>query len=292
MATNAVLERRGARVALVVTEGFEDVIRIGRQTRPELYNIFVPLPRPIVEPDLTFGISERLDASGQVLIEVDDATVDRVAATFRDRRPDIVAVCLLHSYANPAHEQRVADRLRAAGWRVSTSSDVLPEYREYERWSTTVVNAYVTPLIDRYLGALESKLGDSRLSIMVSDVWGRKRSYLTYLALAAVFVLAYTSTSNLWVLLALGPITAFFATGFFSGFGAVTAEIYPTAVRATAQGFTYNIGRVASAFAPAVAGTVARTHGYPAALAIAAAAFVAAMFFWIFIPETKGRKIQ
>ena len=127
---------------------------------------------------------------------------------------------------------------------------------------------------------------------MVSDVWGRKRSYLTYLALAAVFVLAYTSTSNRWVLLALGPITAFFATGFFSGFGAVTAEIYPTAVRATAQGFTYNIGRVASAFAPAIAGSVARSHGYPAALAIAAAAFVAAMFFWIFIPETKGRKIQ
>jgi MFS family permease len=126
---------------------------------------------------------------------------------------------------------------------------------------------------------------------MVSDVWGRKRSYLTYLALAACFVLAYTSTSNVWVLFALGPITAFFATGFFSGFGAVTAEIYPTAVRATAQGFTYNIGRIASAFAPAVAGTVARTHGYPAALAIAAAAFVAAMFFWIFIPETKGRKI-
>jgi N-methylhydantoinase A/oxoprolinase/acetone carboxylase beta subunit len=169
VATNAVLERRGARVALVVTEGFEDVIRISRQTRPELYNIFVPLPRPIVEPDLIFGISERLDASGQVLVEVDDATVDRVAATFRDRRPDIVAVCLLHSYANPAHEQRVADRLRAAGWRVSTSSDVLPEYREYERWSTTVVNAYVTPLIDRYLGALESKLGDSRLSIMQSN---------------------------------------------------------------------------------------------------------------------------
>src|SRR5580765_3801537 len=116
VATNAVLERKGARVALVTTHGFEDVIRIGRQTRPELYNIFVPLPRPIVEPDLTFGISERLDASGQVLVEVDDATVDRVAATFRDRRPDIVAVCLLHSYANPAHEQRVADRLRAAGW--------------------------------------------------------------------------------------------------------------------------------------------------------------------------------
>ena len=169
VATNAVLERRGARVALVVTEGFEDVVRIGRQTRPELYNIFVPAPRAIVEPDFTFGITERLDASGRVLIAVDDAMVDRVAATFRDLRPEIVAVCLLHSYANPAHEQRVADRLRAAGWRVSASSDVLPEYREYERWSTTVVNAYVTPLIDHYLGALESKLGRSRLSIMQSN---------------------------------------------------------------------------------------------------------------------------
>ncbi len=169
VATNAVLERRGARVALVVTEGFEDVVRIGRQTRPELYNIFVPAPRPIIESDLTFGIAERLDASGAVLVPVDEAAIDRVAATFRDRQPQIVAVCLLHSYANPSHERRVAERLRAAGWRVSTSSDVLPEYREYERWSTTVVNAYVTPLIDHYLGALESKLGGSRLSIMQSN---------------------------------------------------------------------------------------------------------------------------
>jgi N-methylhydantoinase A/oxoprolinase/acetone carboxylase beta subunit len=169
VATNAVLERKGARVALVATEGFEDVIRIGRQTRPELYNIFVPAPRAIVEPDLTFGISERLDASGAILTAVDPAAVDRVATALRERRPDMVAVCLLHSYANPAHEQLVAERLRAAGWRVSTSSDVLPEYREYERWSTTIVNAYVTPLIDDYLGALEARLGRARLSIMQSN---------------------------------------------------------------------------------------------------------------------------
>jgi MFS family permease len=126
----------------------------------------------------------------------------------------------------------------------------------------------------------------------ISDVAGRKRTYLVYLVLATVFVLAYTSAKTPLLLLALGPIATFFATGYFSGFGAVTAEIYPTAVRATAQGFTYNIGRVVSAIAPVVAGSVARTHGYPAALSIAAGAFLAATFFWIFIPETRGRRIE
>jgi len=127
---------------------------------------------------------------------------------------------------------------------------------------------------------------------LVSDVVGRKRSYVGYLIVAAVLVLVYTSTRSPLVLLALGPVTTFFATGYFSGFGAVTAELYPTAVRATAQGFTYNIGRLVSAFAPALAGSIARTHGYPAALSLASAAFVVATFFWFFIPETHGRPIQ
>jgi N-methylhydantoinase A/oxoprolinase/acetone carboxylase beta subunit len=184
VATNAVLERKGARVALLTTEGFEDVVRIGRQTRPELYNIFAPARRPIVEAELTFGVRERLDASGRVLVGVDDAAVDRIASEIKRLGGAIVAVCLLHSYANPAHERRVAERLRRAGLAVSTSSEVLPEYREFERWSTTVVNAYVTPLIDRYLGKLESQLtkgssdspdssdssdSSSRLSIMQSN---------------------------------------------------------------------------------------------------------------------------
>jgi N-methylhydantoinase A/oxoprolinase/acetone carboxylase beta subunit len=174
VATNAVLERKGARVALVTTAGFEDVVRIGRQTRPELYNIFAPARRPIVEPELTFGLSERLDADGRVLIAVDDAEVDRIATDIAKLGGAIAAVCLLHSYVNPEHERRVAERLRRAGLAVSTSSAVLPEYREYERWSTTVVNAYVTPLIDRYLGRLETQLAagaesSSRLSIMQSN---------------------------------------------------------------------------------------------------------------------------
>ena len=90
---------------------------------------------------------------------------------------------------------------------------------------------------------------------------------------------------------ALGPLTAFFATGYFSGFGAVTAELYPTAVRATAQGFTYNIGRVASAAAPWVVGGLTDTHGFPAALSIAAGAYLLAAVFWVFIPETRDRKL-
>jgi len=170
VATNAVLERKGARVALVATRGFEDVLRIGRQTRSELYNIFVSLPRPLVDPDLTFGVTERLDASGAVLVPVDLAGVDAILGALSGRA-DIAAVCLLHSYANPAHERAVAGRLRAGGLPVCTSHDVLPEYREFERWSTTVVNAYVTPLVDRYLGRLESALaGTGRsLSIMQSN---------------------------------------------------------------------------------------------------------------------------
>src|SRR5687767_2867229 len=170
VATNAVLERKGARVALVATGGFEDVVRIGRQTRPELYNLFVPPPRPIVDPELTFGLTERLDASGQVLTPVDAAEIDRLPARLTAHGADIVAVCFLHSYANADHERVVAQRLRAAGWSVCTSSEILPEYREYERWSTTVVNAYVTPLIARYLGALEARIGKTtRLSIMQSN---------------------------------------------------------------------------------------------------------------------------
>ncbi len=158
VATNAVLERKGARVALVATKGFEDVLKIGRQTRPELYNVFVAPRPPLVEPALTFGLAERLDASGAVLEPVVEDDVARIARLLHDRGATIVAVCLLHSYVNPAHERHVAMLLRQSGFAVCTSHEVLPEYREFERWSTTVVNAYVTPLIDRYLGTLERAL--------------------------------------------------------------------------------------------------------------------------------------
>ncbi len=125
----------------------------------------------------------------------------------------------------------------------------------------------------------------------VSDALGRRRAYVGYLLAAAGLILAYASTRQPLVLLALGPFVAFFGTGYFSGFGAVTAEIYPTAIRATAQGFTYNIGRVASAAAPFAIGTLADTHGFQVALSLAAAAFVLAAVGWVWIPETRGRAL-
>jgi MFS family permease len=126
----------------------------------------------------------------------------------------------------------------------------------------------------------------------VADALGRRRAYVGYLLLAAALVWTYTSVHSPWALLALGPLTSFFATGHFSGFGVVTAELYPTAVRATAQGFTYNLGRIASAYAPRLVGSVAQTRGYPAALSIAAAAFLLASLCWIVIPETRGKPIE
>jgi len=126
----------------------------------------------------------------------------------------------------------------------------------------------------------------------ISDRIGRKRAYVIYLTAAAALLVAYTSTRRPMVLLALGPFLAFFATGYFSGFGAVTAEIYRTAIRATAQGFTYNIGRVASAAAPFVVGSLAQTRGFRAAFMTAALAFVCAAVAWTFIPETKGRMLE
>ena len=123
------------------------------------------------------------------------------------------------------------------------------------------------------------------------DRIGRRRAYVTYLIAAAALILAYVSVRSPLVLLLLGPFVAFFATGYFSGFGAVTAEIYPTAIRATAQGLTYNTGRIASAAAPFAVGTLAQTHGFGTALSICSAAFLLAAVLWIWIPETRGRQL-
>jgi MFS family permease len=125
----------------------------------------------------------------------------------------------------------------------------------------------------------------------VSDWIGRKRTYIAYLLAAALLLFLYISVRTPLILLVLGPFVAFFATGYFSGFGAVTAEIFPTAIRGTAQGFTYNIGRIVSAAAPFTVGTLAQTHGFAAALSISSLAFLAAAATWIWIPETRGRAL-
>jgi MFS family permease len=123
------------------------------------------------------------------------------------------------------------------------------------------------------------------------DLIGRRRAYVVYVLMAAVLILLYASVRVPLVLLLLGPFVAFFATGYFSGFGAVSAELYPTAIRATAQGLTYNIGRVASAAAPFAVGTLAQTRGFGTALSICSIAFVLAAVCWIWIPETRGREL-
>ncbi len=169
VATNAVLERKGAQVALVTTAGFEDVVRIGRQTRRALYDLMQEDRRPLVDPARTFGCRERLDADGQVLVALDAGEIEQVVERVRASGATAVAVCFLHAYRNPAHEERLSDALEAAGLIVSASSRVLREYREYERWSTTVVNAYVTPIMASYVGTLEARLAGSRLAIMQSN---------------------------------------------------------------------------------------------------------------------------
>ena len=126
----------------------------------------------------------------------------------------------------------------------------------------------------------------------VSDIAGRKRTYVTYLLTAAVLIAAYVSIHAPLALFLLGPFVAFFSTGYFSGFGAVTAEIYPTAIRGTALGFTYNMGRLASAAAPFTVGSLAQTHGFRTALLLTSVAFVLAALTWTAIPETRGRELS
>jgi MFS family permease len=125
----------------------------------------------------------------------------------------------------------------------------------------------------------------------ISDTFGRKPTYVTYLVVAAALVWAYGSTREPMFLLVLGPFVAFFGTGYFSGFGAVASELFPTAIRATALGVTYNSGRLLSAVAPFVIGTLAQSRGFGLAFSITALAFVVAGLLWIGIPETKGRRL-
>jgi MFS family permease len=126
----------------------------------------------------------------------------------------------------------------------------------------------------------------------ISDALGRKRTYIGYLVAASLFVSLYAATRNPLLLLGLGPVVAFFGSGYFSGFGALTAELYPTSIRATAQGFTYNFGRIVSAAAPFAVGTLAQTKGFGTAFPLISAAFIAAALTWIWIPETRGKELD
>ncbi len=158
VATNAVLERKGVSTGLITTAGFRDVLEIGRQTRPKLYDIRVQKTLPLVPAEHRVEVVERLNERGEVLVALDEASLTTALETLQATDVRAVAISLLFSFTNPAHEQRVAEKARAAGFYVSASYEVLPEFREYERTSTVVLNAYVGPLIDAYLQRLEQAL--------------------------------------------------------------------------------------------------------------------------------------
>ncbi|OGL18961.1 MAG: methylhydantoinase [Candidatus Rokubacteria bacterium RIFCSPLOWO2_12_FULL_71_22] len=162
LATNALIERRGARTALVTTEGFRDALEIRREGRYDMYDLFIDPPAPLVPRHLRREVPERLLADGSVLRPLDEAAARRVLLELAAEGIEALAVCLLHAYVNPAHERRLAELARELAPRivVSCSSDVVPEIREYERASTTTANVYVVPLVARYLEDLERRLAD------------------------------------------------------------------------------------------------------------------------------------
>ena len=167
VATNALLERKGARVKLVTNVGFEDILEIGRQNRPQLYALVGHRPPPLVERDDRHGIRGRMGPDGEVIEPLDPAELGVLPELLAGA--ESVAVVLLHSYANSAHEESVADALAELDVPLSVSVRLLPEYREYERTSTTVVNAYIAPLISAYLRRLAREAGAERVSVMGSD---------------------------------------------------------------------------------------------------------------------------
>lgn len=164
IAINTVLERKGGRTALITTKGFRDVYAIGRGNRIEAFNLHFHRPKPLVPRDLTFEVDERVGPDGQVLRALDDASITQLANLLAGHKIEAVAVCLLHAWANPAHERRIGAVLRKINPNlfVTLSHEILREFREYERTSTTVLNAYVGPRVSNYLGTLDDYLRTAR----------------------------------------------------------------------------------------------------------------------------------
>jgi N-methylhydantoinase A len=155
--TNALLERKGARTALITTAGFEDVIEIGRQARPKLYDLFFDRIEPLVPSDLRFGIDERVSSDGEILTSPSPADLKALTANLAAHQPESIAISLLFSFANPKNELAIAEALKPLGVPLSISHQILPEFREYERTSTVVINAYLQPVMQRYLENLQSR---------------------------------------------------------------------------------------------------------------------------------------
>ena len=167
VATNAILGFKGAKTGLITTKGFRDVLEIRRLRMPQLYNLAWEKPQPLVPRFLRLEVDERINFRGEVLKPLDESTVESAAKRLLKHGVESVAVCLLNAYVNDAHERRVADILRNASrkWHISLSSEVLPEIKEYERTSTTVINAYIMPIVIGYLTRLEAELAKMGINI-------------------------------------------------------------------------------------------------------------------------------
>ena len=150
-ATNSLIEKKGAKIALITTKGFRDVLEIGRQNRPELYDFFVRKPKPLIDREDRFEVEERIDSKGRVIKQLNEKDLKKLNFD----KYEAVTICLLFSYVNPDHEKKIKELIKIP---VSLSSEVLPEFREYERTSTTVINAYVMPAMSNYLSFLENSL--------------------------------------------------------------------------------------------------------------------------------------
>ncbi|HLC06115.1 MAG TPA: hydantoinase/oxoprolinase family protein [Anaerolineales bacterium] len=169
VATNALLERSGAATAFVTTAGFGDILTIGRQSRSDIYDFMADRPEPLIHRLHCFEINERVDHHGQILHPLALQEIEALAGRLQAEGLQSIAVSLLFSFMNPAHEARIAEGLRKAGFSVSVSSEILPEFREYERASTTAINAYVSPIMDRYLADLERELPTDDFRVMQSN---------------------------------------------------------------------------------------------------------------------------
>ena len=160
VATNALIQRRGGKVALITTAGFKDLLEIGRQTRPKIYDLKADHPEPLVPREHRFEVAERIGPAGEIIRPLAQAEIERAVADVKASRAESVAVCFLFSFLNPEHEARVGRALRAAlpGVDVSLSCEVQPEFREYERLSTAVLNAFLQPVAGRYMARLQAAL--------------------------------------------------------------------------------------------------------------------------------------
>ncbi|NPA39990.1 MAG: hydantoinase/oxoprolinase family protein [Thermodesulfobacteria bacterium] len=167
--TNAFLERKGAKTAFLTTKGFEDIIFIGRQNRPKLYDFFVEKPAPIVSPENCFGIKERYFLKSKNYISVSEEELLKIAEVLKERKVESIGICFLHSYTFEENEKKAKSVLEKFGFEVSISCEIIPEFREYERASTTLINAYLVPVMSTYIKKLKKELKDCRLYVQQSN---------------------------------------------------------------------------------------------------------------------------